>query len=103
MNKLLLFGALAGGAALLAACIHLREPELPIVVSVKRDGEGCRFTVEGQRATIDRLLLIGRGATKRRAIIVHDKDTPFKCIGWAVYTLQRAGVAKVHVALWDDR
>ena len=104
MNKLFLLGALTGGAALLAACVQLREREPPLVVNVKRDGDGCRVTVEGERVTSDRLLEIGRGAARRRAIIVYakDDDTPYKCIGGAIYTLQRAGLATVDAAMLDD-
>ena len=101
MKTPVLIGLLVGGAALLAACVRVERGGPPLVVSVKRDGDGCRVMVEGEAVTSDRLTDIGRSAKARRAIVLHDKDTPFKCIGGAVLTLQRAGLDRIHVAMWD--
>lgn len=101
MNKPPLYGTLACCAVLLTSCMQLERGAPPLVVNVKRDGEACRVTVEGERVTSDRLLEIGRSATKRRSIVLYDKDTPYKCIGGAIFTLQRAGLTTVDAAMWD--
>ena len=101
MNKLLLFGLLLGGAALIAGCIQVQSSASTLVVNVKRDGDGCHVSVNGERVTSDRLLEIGRNGRNRRAIVVFDKDTPYKCIGGAIFTLQRAGIPFVEPALWE--
>ena len=102
MNKLLLFGVLTGVAALLASCVYSRDREPPLVVSVRGYGDGCRVTVEGEQVTNDRLLDIGRGATRRTGIVVYGRGTPYKCVGGTVFTLQRAGLATIDAAMWDD-
>lgn len=101
MKKLLLASALFGAAALLTSCLPLRLSGPPLVVSVTRDGEGCRVTVAGEQVTSDRLLEIGRSARSRRGIVLYDRDTPYKCIGGAIFTLQRAGLASFESAMWD--
>lgn len=99
-NRVLLW--VAGGAALLASCVATRTLGPPLVVSVKREGDGCQVSVQGERVTSDRLLEIGRAAAKRPGIVVYAKDAPYKCVGGAVFTLQRAGMMSVQVAMWDD-
>jgi hypothetical protein len=100
MRKLLLLGVVSAGADFLAACVQTRQSSPALVISAKRDGDGCRVTVEGERVTSERLLEIGRSSPRRRAIVIYDKDTPYKCIGGAVFTLQRAGLASVEAVMW---
>ena len=86
----------------LSACISVQSGT-PIVLSVKAEGDGCRVTVDGARMTSDQLLTLGRGSPNRRAIVLYDKSTPYKCTGAAIVTLQRAGLVSVEAAMWDDR
>ena len=102
VDKVFLLGLLTVGAGLLTSCVQLHERAPPLVVAVKRDGDGCRVTVNGERVTSGRLLEMGRSATRRRAIVLYVRDTPYKCIGGAVYTLQHAGLVNVDMAMWDD-
>lgn len=100
MRKLRLFGLLSFGA-LLVACVQPRQSSPVLVVSVMRGGDGCHVTVEGESVTSERLLDIGRSSPQRRAIVIYDKDTPYKCIGGAIFTLQRAGLTSVDAVMWD--
>jgi hypothetical protein len=101
MNKRILPGLTLGGAAMLVSCAQFSSNGPPLVVAATRDGEGCRVSVEGQRVTNDQLLETGRRARARRGIVLFDRDTPYKCVGGAVFTLQQAGVRSVDVALWN--
>ncbi len=101
MRKLLLVGVMSAGAALVAACLQKRQSSPALVVSAKGNGDGCRVTVDGERVTSERLLEIGRSSARRRAIVIYDKDTSYRCVGGAVFTLQRAGLASVDAVLWD--
>ncbi|WP_106639865.1 hypothetical protein [Allosphingosinicella vermicomposti] len=102
MNRLLLATTLAGSAALLGSCVRTAPAGVPLVVSAKRDGEGCLIIIEGERASSERLLEIGRATNKTRAIVIYFKDTPYKCLGGAIFTLQRAGIAFVDAAMADE-
>lgn len=101
MGKLLIFVALAAGVALLSACVQLRQASPPLVVSAKRDGDGCRIMVDGEQVTSERLLEIGRNSGRRRAIVIFPKETPYRCIGGTIFTLQRAGLAPVEAVMWE--
>lgn len=99
------------GAGLLAACVQMRADDPPIVVNVKSDGEQCRVTVLRNpysqpqsflRVTQAQLLQVGRETKSRRAIVVVGGNTPYKCMGAAIITLQQAGLL-VDLAPWDDR
>lgn len=101
MNKLILASLVVGGAAVLVACVSYREREPPLVVNVKGDGDGCHVSVDSRRVTIDDLLDVARNSGSRRAIVVYAKDTPYRCIGASIFTLQRGGVRSVDAAMWD--
>ncbi len=101
MTKLLLGAVLIGAAVLAASCIHRSPGEPPLVVNVRRDGQGCRVSVEGDQVPSERLLEIARTSGKRRGIVVFEKDTPYRCIGGAIFTLQRAGLSPVEAVVWD--
>ncbi|QAY75185.1 hypothetical protein [Sphingosinicella sp. BN140058] len=102
MKKTIMPGFLFGSAALLTSCLREGQDAAQLVLNVKRDGGGCRVMLQGERVTSERLMEIGRQAKTRRAIVLHDKETPYKCIGGAVFTLQRAGINRVDVAVWDE-
>ena len=87
---------------MLAACVHTQSYTEPLVVSVKRDREQCRVTVNGERMTSETLLELGRRAPNRRGIVLYNKETPYQCTGAAIVTLQRAGLAYVESAMCDD-
>jgi hypothetical protein len=89
------------GAAALASCVHFDDSAPALVVTAQREGEGCRITVEGERVANDRLLAIAKQATNRLGIVVYDKDTPYRCLGGSIFTLQRAGLKRVEAALWS--
>ena len=99
VKKLALFGVIVE-AALLASCASLRRDEPLLVVTAQRDGDGCLILVDGERVTSDLLLEVAGKAKKRRAIVLYDKNTPYKCIGGSIFTLQRAGIAPVDAAMW---
>jgi hypothetical protein len=101
MKKLVVAIGLLGGGALLATSARSRPYEQALVVSVSRDSDSCRVIVSGERVTSDRLVEIGRSARKRRAIVIYDKETPFKCVGDAISTLQRAGLTRIDAVIWD--
>jgi hypothetical protein len=103
MRKLLWAGLLVRGTMPLTACIQVQSGAPPLVVIAGGQGEGCRVTVNGERVTGDQLLALGRRAPGRRGIVLYDKDTPYKCTGAAIITLQRAGLTSVDSAMWDDR
>jgi len=98
---MLFLGALSASPALLAACVQTRQEEPPLVVTARQDGDGCLVKVEGERVTSQRLLEIARRTSKRRAIVIFEKETPYKCTGGAIFTLQRAGIASVDAVAWD--
>lgn len=101
MRKLPIIGVMLGCGALLAACVSIRLNEPPLVVSVSRDGETCRIVVSGERVTSDRLFEIARPSWKRRVVVIYDRETPFKCVGGTIWTLQGAGLTKIDAVIWD--
>ena len=60
------------------------------------------MTVNGKRVTSDQLIELGRRVHDRRGIVLYDKNTPYKCTGSALVTLQGAGLTFVEAAMWDD-
>jgi hypothetical protein len=70
----------------------------PFVVAVRGPATACTIEVAGRRVTLDELLAIARRQPKpkRHARIVSDMGpAPYRCIGGAIYTLQRAGFENV--------
>lgn len=101
MRRLVTFGLVAVFTVIVASTAQARLNQFPFVVNVIKTGETCRATVEGEDVTSDRLLQLGRASARRRAIIVFNRGTVYRCIGGAIYTLQRAGFAQVDIAQWD--
>jgi hypothetical protein len=57
--------------------------------------------VSGERVSSDRLVEIARPQWRRRAVVIYDNGTPFKCVGATVSALQRAGLTKIDAVIWD--
>ena len=100
MKRLLVLGALASAATLIALAAPARSSQLPFVVNVSIMGEGCWITVGGEEVTSNRLLQLARTAKRRRAIVVFDKKAPYRCIMGVIIDLQRARFATIDAALW---
>lgn len=89
-------------AAILASCTNARSFEAPLVLSVQGKPEGCRVIYERREVTGEELLAIARGyAGAKRGVVIYNVDTPYRCIGGAIYTLQRGGLASVDAVLWE--
>lgn len=101
MKKLIIAIGLASSGVLLATHAWSHPHESPLVVSVSPERDGCQFVISGERITSDRLVILARSARKRRGIVIYDKDTPYRCIGSAIYALQSAGLAQIDAVLWD--
>lgn len=70
----------------------------PFNVVVRGPATSCSIEVEGRRVTTDELLAIARLEAKsgRRAHIDSDMaQTPYRCLGGTIYTLQKAGFKNV--------
>lgn len=70
----------------------------PFKVVVRGPAASCSIEVEGRKVTTDELFEIAQPEVKpgRRAHIDSDMtQTPYRCIGGAIYTLQRAGFKDV--------
>ena len=67
----------------------------PVRVEARWDGKQCGARLEGRM--LDEAQLSKSAAKwarkKRQVRIVFDEDTPYRCIGATLYTLQRNGVA----------
>ena len=85
----------------LAGCVSHSALEPPLVANVSAEGEACRVTVDGRRVSQKELLDIARSSPGRRGIIVFAVNTPYKCIGAAIITIQEAGVQSVDAAPWN--
>jgi len=76
---------------LLFGCINHTAPA-PFNVVVRGPASSCTIEVEGRRVTSDELLAIARlEAKRRRRAAVTTDESPYRCIGSVVFTLQRAG------------
>jgi biopolymer transport protein ExbD len=70
----------------------------PFRVMVRGPASSCSIEVDGHKVTTDELLAIARPEAKSGRLAHLDTDmgqTPYRCIGGAIYTLQRAGFTKV--------
>jgi biopolymer transport protein ExbD len=66
----------------------------PFNVTIRDPATSCSLEVNGRLVTKDELFDIARPKAKsgRRALIDADmKEAPYRCIGSAIWTLQRAG------------
>ena len=70
----------------------------PFNIVVRGSATSCSIEVDGRKVTMDELLEIAQPEAKsgRRAHIDSDMaQTPYRCLGGAIYTLQRAGFKDV--------
>jgi hypothetical protein len=70
----------------------------PFNIVVRGPATSCSIEVEGRKVTTDELFEIAQPEAKsgRRAHIDSDMaQTPYRCLGGAIYTLQRAGFKDV--------
>lgn len=75
---------LIAAAATLTSCIGSRSFKAPLVLSVRAKPDGCRVIFERKEVTSDELLALARSsAGARRAVVINDVDTPYRCIGGA--------------------
>ena len=68
--------------------------EAPFKVAVGGQAATCSVSVNGRVVTNEELLVLAQEAakSKRQASIDLDaKDTPYRCIGGTIYTMQMAG------------
>jgi hypothetical protein len=71
---------------------------VPFSVIVRGSATSCNIEVDGRKVTMDELLAIARPEARsgRRAHVDSDMtETPYRCLGGAIYTLQMAGFKDV--------
>jgi hypothetical protein len=78
---------------LAASCARQSAP--PVILYLVRQAETCRVELDGHPVTQDQLLVAARSWRGRVVRIEYGKNTPYKCIGGTIFTVQRAGVEKV--------
>ncbi len=65
-------------------------------VHVQRAGDisepRCEIRVDGRLVTSDELAVLARGWEGNALIVGDGYDTPYRCVGGAVFALQRAGM-----------
>jgi hypothetical protein len=76
-----------------ASCARLSAP--PVFLHIIREAEACRVESDGRPITQDQLLVVARSWRGRLVRIEGDVNTSYKCIGYTIFTLQRAGVKKM--------
>ena len=84
-------------ASIMALLLSGGSPQ-PYVVVVRGPPDACSVEVAGRKLTMDELLKAAQTEVRkgRRALILSDmNDTPYRCIGGVIYTLQMAGFDKV--------
>ncbi|WP_294253748.1 hypothetical protein [uncultured Sphingomonas sp.] len=89
------------------ALLHLPEAgSQPYVVIVRGSGDACFAEVAGQKLTMDQLRTVAKPEARkgRKARIVSAlKNTPYRCLGGVIYTLQTAGFEQVDFDQRDKR
>jgi hypothetical protein len=75
------------------ACAAQSAP--PIILHVARGADACRIDYNGRQLTDDQLLVLARSWRGRGVRIEGERNTPYKCIGGTLFTVQRAGVKDV--------
>jgi len=75
-----------------------RTMAVPFNVIIRGPATSCSIEVDGRKVTMEELLAIARPEVRsgRRAHVDSDmKETPYRCLGGAIYTLQMAGFKDV--------
>ena len=78
-----------------------RAKAVPFTVVVRGPASSCFTEVDGRKVTTDELLAIARSEVKPGRAARIDADmaqTPYRCIGGTIYTLQMAGFRDVGFA-----
>lgn len=72
-------------------------PPPPLVVFVVASNGQCHTMIDGQNVTSETLLARAQSEMRegREARVVAGMSVSYRCIGGAIFTLQRAGFAKV--------
>ncbi|MEA3004502.1 MAG: hypothetical protein QOH81_3290 [Sphingomonadales bacterium] len=78
-----------------AAGCRTPDPQPLVVIRAVPPGETCRFEVEGRAFTIQELLAAAAAWHGRPVRLNPLESTPFKCLGAAIYGLERAGTGRV--------
>lgn len=83
-------------ALALAGCVATPR-QAPFVVEVAGASDNCTLNVAERATTLDELLDIARGEVSRQqvATVLGTSETPYRCIGGVIYTLQLAGFTEV--------
>jgi hypothetical protein len=63
----------------------------PLLVTARRHGEACRIIAAGRRVTSDQFTHLAERWPSRRAVFRMQQDTPYRCVGGVIFTLQRFG------------
>jgi hypothetical protein len=86
-GRLLRFGLLLPGAC--------AAPSPPLaVVPYARDG-ACRYEAKGRSMSLDELVAAARAWRGRAVRCGGGLEAPYKCLGGAIFALQRAGVGRI--------
>jgi hypothetical protein len=97
MRLMILPAVVAIFSGAMANCAsHMASRHFSVIV--RGPAQSCTIEVEGREVTADELLLIARREAKirRGARIGTDMaETPYRCVGGAIYTLQMAGFKDV--------
>jgi len=93
-SRWLILGVVAP-SVLLAGCLANQPKGPPLVVDAVDTGGGCQVTISGEQVTSERLLEIASSWPTRHGLVRMEKDTPYRCAGGVVFTLQRAGFVRV--------
>jgi hypothetical protein len=78
---------------IVAALLLLQAPAHAVVVATDAAGQ-CRPTFDGQplpASSSDEAALARLGARGQQVSVEGDPNQPYRCIGWTIYRLQRAG------------
>jgi hypothetical protein len=76
------------------ACSTL-PPEPPVHLSFAMSGEECRFETEGRSMSLKALTAAASAWRRRGVHLDATPATPYKCLGGAIFALQRAGVKRI--------
>ncbi len=95
VTKLLLVLGVVATSVLLIGCVVRQPKGPPLVVHAFEADDGCLVTVNDERVTSERLLEIASGWPTHHGLVRIEKETPYRCVGAVVFTLQRAGFVRV--------
>jgi hypothetical protein len=85
------WGPAALALTALAGCAAPR----PLSIVVHASGGQCRYSVADRTFTFDALMQAARHWRGRPLEVTVTGDAPYRCVGSAVFALQRAGAARI--------